>query len=256
MKKTMWIALWSVGVAAAVAGRGQEPTAAPPSPVAAPATPAPQAAPTTPSAPAVLPAPVTASANGCEIHIWPAERFTARTTGWLSGFGMVGAMADASSHATGDAARRGNLASALESPAQTALLASMDLQHLLGASSAMTIVQHDTPLDRKTVNKILDRRAQSTSPCYSELFVTDIFYQKAAIYGRSLKALFMYRQFGSAQSKPKIFKSWGGNGLKLFPPKEGEDVQAANAELASVFKADFEEFAKNARSAGTLAQAK
>ncbi|MBB6124440.1 hypothetical protein [Sphingobium subterraneum] len=196
-----------------------------------------------------------ATSNGCEIHIWPAERFTARTTGWLSGFGAIGAMADASGHATGDAARRGNLASALESESQTQLLASMDLVKLLNTQSA-TIIRHSEPLDRKTVNKIMERRAQSQSPCYSELMVTDIFYQKAAIYGRSLKTLFMFRRFGAAQTNPAIYKGWGGNGLKLFPPKEGEDVQAANAELVSVFKSDFEEFAKNARMSPALASAK
>jgi len=193
-----------------------------------------------------------AVSNKCEIHIWPAERFTARTTGWLLGFGVIGGMADASVHATGDAARRGNLASAWESENQTELLASMDLVKLLNAQPA-TIIRHNEPLDRKTVTKIMERRAQSTSPCYSELMVTDIFYQKAGIYGRSLKTLFMYRRFGAAQTKPVIYKGWGGNGLKLFPPKEGEDVQAANGELVSVFKSDFEEFAKNARAAPALA---
>ena len=26
--------------------------------------------------------------NPCEIHVWPAERFSALTTGWLSGFAI------------------------------------------------------------------------------------------------------------------------------------------------------------------------
>jgi hypothetical protein len=214
-----------------------------------------QEAPPVTATPDAITTAVAPNSTNCELHIWPAERFTARTTGWLSGFGVVGAVADASGHATGDAARRGNLASALESESQTELLAGMDLVALLNIQPS-TIIRHNEPLDRKTVNKIMERRAQSDSPCYSELFVTDILYQKAAIYGRSLKALFMLRRFGSAQTKPVIYKGWGGNGLKLFPPKEGEDVQAANAELISVFKADFEEFAKNARAAPQMASAK
>lgn len=56
----------------------------------------------------------------------------------------------------------------------------------------------------------------------------------------------MVRRFGEAMAKPRIYKSWGGNGLKLFPPKEGEDVTAATDELVTVFKANFEEFARNA----------
>ena len=67
------------------------------------------------------------------------------------------------------------------------------------------------------------------------------------IIARSLRTLFMVRQFGNDQKIDKEYKAWGGNGLKLFPPKEGEDAVAALDELVTVYKANFEEFAKNAR---------
>lgn len=188
--------------------------------------------------------PAAAPAPQCELHVWPAERFQAVTTGWLSGFGVAGAVADAAGHADGDKARRSHLASALDSEGQLKSLQELNLISLLGLKPSQ-IVTHDDPLDRKTVNKIKTRRAQSSSPCYAELIVADVFYQKAAIYGRSLKTLFMYRDFGAAQNDPAIYKTWGGNGLKLFPPKEGEDVSAADAELVSVFKRNFEEAAGN-----------
>lgn len=204
------------------------------------------AAQTPPTASPVEPTPIAApaSAPACELHIWPAERFNARTTGWGAGFGLIGAMADASGHAKGDAQRRTSLSSALDSPGQTAALHSLTLTDLLKQQPA-TIVVHDEPLDRHTVNDIKTRRAQSNSPCYSELIVADILYQKAAIYGRSLKTLFIYRQFGGGQEATRTYKSWGGNGLKIFPPQPGDDIQAANDELVNVFKADFEEFARN-----------
>jgi hypothetical protein len=47
-------------------------------------------------------APVAAAPNGCELHIWPAERMNAVTTGWLAGFGVLGAIADSAAHAKGD----------------------------------------------------------------------------------------------------------------------------------------------------------
>lgn len=220
MKSYLSVALLSTMLAATVPGVAQE------SPSSAPATPA-------------------NTANQCEIHVWPAERFTARTTGWLSGFGVVGAVADGAGHAGGDQGRRAALASALDSEGQSSALGSLDLSKSLNIQPSK-IVLHNEPLDRKTVNKITTRRADSASTCYAELIVADLFYQKAAIYGRSLKTLFIFRNFGAAKDKPAIYKGWGGNGLKLFPPKEGEDVQAANDELVSVFKADFEEFARNA----------
>lgn len=44
-------------------------------------------------------------------------------------------------------------------------------------------------------------------------------------------------------------KTLDANGLKLFPPKEGEDAIAALDELVTDYKANFEEFARNARTA-------
>jgi hypothetical protein len=249
MKSFAIVAALTFGATAAYAQDSSAP-AAPAADVAAPAeaaapaaeTPAPVevAAP----APAIVAAPAAAPVPQCELHIWPAERFQAMTTGWLSGFGVAGAIADSAGHADGDKARRSHLASALDSEGQLKSLQELNLISLLGLKPSQ-IITHEEPLNRKTVNKIKTRRAQSSSPCYSELIVADVFYHKAAIYGRSLKTLFMFRDFGSAQEDPSIHKSWGGNGLKLFPPKEGEDVSAADAELVSVFKRNFEEAAGN-----------
>jgi hypothetical protein len=60
----------------------------------------------------------------------------------------------------------------------------------------------------------------------------------------------MYRNFGPGNKIVREYKAWGANGLKLFPPKPGEDVQAANDELVHVFQADFNEFAHNMTGSG------
>lgn len=194
---------------------------------------------------AALAATVTATAhaeapeNECELHVWPAERFSSLTTGLLAG-GLL----DAAVHAKGDRERKATLSDALDSANQVAALQTLDLPGLLHQPPAR-IVLHNEPLPRHTVNDIKTRRSDSHASCYSELIVADIFYQKAAIYGRSLKTLFIYRQFGASPTATRVFKEWGGNGLKLFPPKPGEDTEAAAHELVSVFKADFQEFARN-----------
>lgn len=200
-------------------------------------------------APQAAAAPVTAGAPGsapqCELHVWPAERFQAMTTGWLGG-GLL----DAAIHAEGDKARRSHLASALDSEGQLASLQKLDLVSLLQLPPSK-IVTHSEALDRKTVNKIKTRRAASTAPCYSELIVTDVFYQKAAMWGRSLRTSFMLRQFPAGAAEPTIRKTTGGNGLKIFPAKAGEDTTAADAELVAIFQKNFTEaagnFAKQAR---------
>ena len=187
---------------------------------------------------------VAQEAAPCELHIWPAERMNSVTTGLLGG-GLL----DAAIHSGRDASNKASMASALDSPSQLDALESLNLHELLQLKPGTVLVKHETPLERKTMNKIKTRRSDSTAACYSELIVADVFYQKAMIYGRSLNTLFMFREFDPAQKIAFQYKAWGGNGLKLFPPKEGEDAIAALDELVTVFKGNFEEYAANARRA-------
>lgn len=194
----------------------------------------------TPSAATAAPA-----AGQCELHVWPAERFQSMTTGWLGG-GLL----DAAVHADGDKARRSKLASALDSEGQLSALQQMELVKMLGLQPS-TVVAHNEALDRKTVKKIKTRRATSSSPCYSELIVTDVMYTKAAMWGRSLTTGFMLRNFGADAVNPLIKSTNGGNGLKIFPAKEGTDTTAADAELVAVFQKNFSEASENfAKQAG------
>lgn len=187
------------------------------------------------SAPGLLPA---GPADGCELHIWPAERMTS-----VSGGGLIGAAINGKRNSTNQSL----MASALDSPSQLDALTSLDLRQLLNRSPGTTIVLHDTPLERHTMNSIKTRRADSASKCYSELIVADVLYTKAPLYGRSLKTLFMFRDFGNDQTIDAEYKAWGGNGLKLFPPKEGEDAIAALDELVTKFKQNFDEYSRNER---------
>jgi hypothetical protein len=222
-----------------------------PAPVTAPAEASAVPAANATAVPAVQEAPHVIAAPSlpqCELHVWPAERFQATTTSWGGAAigGIFGALVDAAAHANGDKSRKSQMASALDSDGQAAALKQADLVGLLKLAPSQ-IILHPEPLNRKTINTIATRRAASASPCYSELIVADVLYQRAALYGTSLKTLFMFREFGAAQSKPRIYKSWGGNPLKIFPPKPGTDVEAANQELVGVFKKNFDEFTQNYR---------
>jgi hypothetical protein len=193
--------------------------------------------------PAPQPIADAAAAASCELHIWPAERMNSMTSGLLGG--LVGAALNAGK----DSSNKAAMASALDSPSQLDALQSVDLVAALGLQPGTRIIRHEQPLDRKTMNKIKTRRSDSTASCYEELIVADVFYQKAAIYGRSLRTLFMVRRFDAGQKIVFQYKAWGGNGLKLFPAKEGEDQTAALDELVTVFKKNFDEYSANQRKA-------
>jgi hypothetical protein len=53
----------------------------------------------------------TAAPEGCELHLWPAERMSSTTTGLLSGFGVAGAIADTAAHAGRDSSNRAQMIS-------------------------------------------------------------------------------------------------------------------------------------------------
>lgn len=192
------------------------------------------------------PAPAAPGAAPCELHLWPAERMHSMSMGLLGG-GLL----DAAIHADRDASNRSQMASALDSPSQLDALQSLNLITELGLPEGTTIVRHETPLDRHTMNSIKTRRSDSTARCYYELHTADVFYMKSTLYGRSLRTLFMLRAFGDDQHIDFEYKAWGGNRLHHFPPGEGEDVTVAVNELIDVFKANFQEYAHNEREAAS-----
>ena len=242
---TLAIAAGALPAMAALA-QTQPPEAASPPPAAA-AAPAAVAPPVEMPAPAATPA----APPVCELHVWPAERMTSTTTGLLSGFGVLGAVADTAAHAGRDTSNRAQLASALDSPSQLDALLSLNLVEELGLPAGTAVIRHEAALDRHTMNSIKTRRSDSTHNCYYELITADVAYFKRAIYGRSLRTLFMLRAFGDDQRIDFEYKAWGGNGLSHFPPGEGEDVTVAMTELTDVFKRNFQEYAHNEREAAT-----
>ena len=76
------------------------------------------------------------------------------------------------------------------------------------------------------------------------MIITQNFYTKRAIYGRSLNNRFIVKDFRTAKDKAKMIKGRGGNGLEHFPPKTTDETEAAETELRAVFVKNFLEYAK------------
>jgi len=186
-----------------------------------------------PAATAAIPA----NAPACTLHVWPGGPLRSTYTGWFHGGIVDGAVQGRDGYQQLPQAP-------LKTAEQRERLARTDLATALQLSGYRVVV-HDQALDSQTLRSATGRLASDSTPCSAELAVADVFYQKAAIYGRSLRTLFMVRDFGADAKIDFEYKAWGGNGLKLFPPKEGEDAIAALDELASVFKKNFEEYAGN-----------
>lgn len=192
--------------------------------------------------PAAAPAP--APLPTCELHVYPTLEGQAMTTGWLSGFGIVGSIADASANKDRNINEAAYLKEALGPKMQVDAFKSIDLVAALNLPPSQVIFE--TPIaDRKITTKADTRLSSSTAPCYYELIVTQNFYKKAAIYGRSLNNRFIFKDFAGGKTKAKLVKGRGGNGLSYFPPKTTDETEKAEIELREVFLKNFYEFAKS-----------
>lgn len=196
-----------------------------------------------PAPTSVTPAPVAATTPlpECEVHVFPTLEGQAQTTGWLSGFGIIGALADASANKDRNIGDAAYLKEALGPQMQVEALQTLDLAAQLNLPPSQVIFE--TPIaDRDVTTKAKTRLSASTAPCYAELIVTQNLYKKAAIYGRSLNNRFIFKDFRTGKKEAKLLKGRGGNGLKFFPPKTTEEAEVAENELRDVFVKNFLEF--------------
>lgn len=193
-----------------------------------------------------LPAPVpvaTAPLPACELHVFPTLEGQALTTSLLSGFGVVGAIADAAAHKNRNVNDAAYLKEALGPQMQVDAIRALDVVQALKLPPSQ--VFFDTPIaDRKITTKAATRLTSSTAPCYAELIVTQNLYQKKAIYGRSLNNRFVFKDFRGGRREATLVKGRGGNGLSQFPPKTEAEADAAEQDLRTAFAANFTEFAK------------
>lgn len=193
------------------------------------------------AAPAAVAAP--AGAPDCELHIFPSLEGKALTTGWLSGFGAIGAVADAAKNKNRNISEAEYLKEALGPRLQVQALKGIDV--LAALKLPPSKIFYETAIaDRKITTKAETRLSSSTAPCYAELIVTQNFYTKKAIYGRSLNNRFIFKDFRMGKTNTNMIKGRGGNGLSHFPPKTTDETEAAETELRDAFAKNFLEFAK------------
>ncbi len=184
------------------------------------------------------------AAPACELRVFPTLEGQAQTTSLLSGFGIIGAVADAAANKDRNISEAEYLKEALGPKFQVDALQTIDLVKELKLPEG-TVVTYETPIaDRKITTKAKTRLTDSAAPCYAELLVTQNFYQKKAIYGRSLNNRFIFKDFRTGKTQATLVKGRGGNGLEHFPPKTTDETEAAEADLRQAFTKNFVEYAK------------
>ena len=194
----------------------------------------------------------------CELHVWPTENYIGINSGLLSGFGIVGALADVDAHKNRVKTVKDLMRDYLGPDIQLAELDRIGLLNSLRLPPTYRIViEAPTPWNEdlkrdpalkarvKEMNATLKagrRLTASTSPCYAELITTMVFYHKAMMYGSNLFTGWVYRDFGDQPVARKTATGAVKNPLEVFPPKTPEAVEAAQAELRGAFVKDYREW--------------
>ncbi|HMS22036.1 hypothetical protein [uncultured Sphingorhabdus sp.] len=224
----------------------------------APAEPVPAAAPApTEPVPAAAPAPA-APVSECELRVWPTENYLGVNMGLLSGFGIVGALADQEVHKGKVQTVKDLMREYLGPEVQLEELNRMGiLKTLKLPENYRIVIEPPTPFNEdlkdnpelkakvKAMNatiKAKKRLTDSQSKCYAELITTHIFYHKAMMYGSNLFTGWIYRDFKDKAVAPVNFTGQVKNPLEYFPPKTTEDVEKAKVELRDAYSKDFVEY--------------
>jgi hypothetical protein len=182
------------------------------------------------------------AAEQCELRVFPTLEAKADTQTMAAGFGLLGALVDAAATKNQDAGDTAFLKEALAPPQQIKALSSFDLLAALRLPPSNVIFEE--PLaNPKTALKSTGRLTASNAPCYVELLVTQNFYTKSPVYGRSLNNRFILKDFRQGKAKASIRKGRGGNGLKVFPPETSYMTEEAEKDLHGAFAANLREFA-------------
>ncbi|HEV2595758.1 MAG TPA: hypothetical protein VGU01_11205 [Sphingomicrobium sp.] len=174
----------------------------------------------------------------CEMHVWPAARVTAITTGWGAMFGLVGGMIDAATNADRNKRDKAFITGALDSAAQARALRELSLPRLLNLP-ASNVITHDEGIELNSAT--IGRLSASSAPCYYDVVVRQLLYVKTATTKGKMRTMILVR--GSDGKRKFIdYKDSANHAIDVKLPEEGQDVTAASSALINAFKSDFTEF--------------
>lgn len=195
--------------------------------------------------------------SDCELHVWPTHNYLGMNLGLLSGFGLVGALADVAAHEGHVKTVKDLMKDYLGPEIQMEELNKIGIAKTLKLDGYRIVLEEPTPFNEDLKNnpdlkakvkamndrvKAKQRLSDSTAKCYAELVTTMIFYQKAMMYGSNLFTGWIYRDFGDKPIAIKIGTGMVKNPLEEFPPKSEDKVAVAKLELRDAFSKDFVEY--------------
>lgn len=178
--------------------------------------------------------------SACEMHLWPAARVSATTSGAGVMFGLIGGLIDAASNANRNKRDKAFITGALDAGAQARALRELNLPTLLNLPAA-NVITHEEGIELTSANT--GRLAPPTASCYYDVVVRQLFYLKSMTTKGKMRTFIMVRG-ANGTGKLIDYKDSANHALDVKMPEEGQDVTPASSALINAFKADVTEFSE------------
>jgi hypothetical protein len=181
---------------------------------------------------AETPAVPTATTADCELYVFPTLNIASQTQGLVNPLGNLG-------HRTTDATNASALANVLDIDSQYRTIDAVDLPSRLGIKPSKIIrgapqhLRNGFFYYNHYVDEPKGRQSSSSAACYYELYVGFIFNYKSPL-ANYLQVNFMLFDYGNQPKRASVTKTVQVP-LKLFPPKAGDNMLAANDEVLAAF---------------------
>jgi hypothetical protein len=198
-----------------------------------------------------------ASVQGCELHVWPTQRYDGISMGLLGAFGAIGGAIDGAANAGKVKTIEGRMAEFLGPTDQIAELDRAGVRGALALDGYRLVseapipskedAKHDAAAKAQRDSMLAklksgERLSASTAPCYAELIGTRLLYLKTAFSGPSLESYWTFRTFPPAGKASRKLSGSGKTKIADFPPKTEADMPTAKVGLRAAYAADFAKF--------------
>lgn len=183
------------------------------------------------------------AAQGCELHIWPADVLDVGTVGTqanrdgvIDRGGLIGGMFSSS-----NPDRMEVLTATLPKDQQTTLIEGAAPAVALSLAESCAVILHPEEAydrERKT------RNSTSTSADYHELSVDAVYFNSHPLYGKDILTYFTFRNFGAAQEYARQTSKMKRVKMKGIAFTTSEEVAASMQAIRVAFAETFTKFAR------------
>lgn len=186
-----------------------------------------------------------ASRAGCELHIWPTDKF-AVTEGVDGGeLGIVGALLDSAMRMKSPEGIAEQFKQQLDPVEQARILGEMSLPTLFRLSGYRAVIEPATSQPIWTLDRMKSDEpiSKAHSGCHAEMAIISQQYLHQPI-GTRLRTFIWYREYNGPKTIRRVLGTTAAK-ARDFPAQQADGITASTASLQAAFRENILKFAKD-----------